>query len=443
MALSKQTISTPDLAARDGQPAERAAETVPLPPLPPHHLSGTTGRLARRLNYFWLVVIIAILAGGIASASGHHHDLWHSWRGPMIIVLALGFIAWYGFIALDVAHMSRPRPLPHYGWIVWLATGFVITAALLALDHSFAALTYALIGACLFLPAPWAAFPIGIAILLDLWGNGLLSPPPPGKAWSDNFGNMFDIALSLGIVYVTTAVFRERMRRERLLEELSEANRRLRLAVARDVEMATLRERNRVAREMHDSLGHALVSIAIKLEATRMLSDIDPPRAVAELEETTTLVRSTMTDLRLSLAGLRPAALEEQPVSRALADLAHEMGARSGVEVTSTIDERVDMLDRCTQETLFRVEQEALTNVAKHAQAGRVILSLTLDHTGITLEVGDDGVGLGAAQRTESTRYGVQGMRERVEALGGMLTIGPRPERGTLVRAWLPTAIGR
>jgi signal transduction histidine kinase len=443
MALSKQLISTPDLAARDPQPAEPAVETMRLPAPPPSHVIGSAGKLARRLNYFWLVVIIAILAGGIASASGHHHDLWHSWRGPMIIVLALGFIAWYGFIVFDVAHMRRPHPMPDHGWVVWLGTGFVITAALLALDHSFAALTYALIGACLFLPAPWAAFPIGIAILMDLWGNGLLSPPPPGKAWSDNFGNIFDVALSLGIVYVTTAVFRERMRRERLLEELSEANRRLRLAVARDVEMATLRERNRVAREMHDSLGHALVSIAIKLEATRMLSDIDPPRAVAELEETTTLVRSTMTDLRHSLAGLRPAALEEQPVSRALADLAREMGARAGVEVACTIDERVDMLERCLQETLFRVGQEGLTNVAKHARASRVNLSLCRDDTGITLEVADNGIGLGAAQRTESARYGVQGMRERVEALGGMLTIGPHPKGGTLVRAWLPAAIGR
>ncbi len=442
MALSKQTISTHTLSGRDGQSAERAAETMPLPAPPPPHMSGTAGRLARRLNYFWLVVIIAILAGGIASASGHHHDLWHSWRGPMIIVLSLGFIAWYGFIALDIAHMSRPWPMPTYGWVVWLGTGFAITAALLALDQSFAALTYALIGACLFLPAPWTAFPIGIAILMDAWGNGLLSPPPPGKAWSDNFGNMFDIALSLGIVYVTTAVFRERMRRERLLEELSEANRRLRLAVARDVEMATLRERNRLAREMHDSLGHALVSIAIKLEATRMLSDIDAPRAVAELEETTALVRSTMTDLRHSLAGLRPAALEEQPLTRALADLAHEMGARAGVEVICTIDERADGLERCTQETLYRIGQEALTNVAKHARAGQAVLSICLDHRGITLEVGDDGVGLGAAQRTESGRYGVQGMRERVEALGGMLTISPRPERGTLVRAWLPATIG-
>jgi signal transduction histidine kinase len=101
------------------------------------------------------------------------------------------------------------------------------------------------------------------------------------------------------------------------------------------------------------------------------------------------------------------------------------------------------MLERCTQETLYRVGQEALTNVAKHARASQVTLSLCLDGAGVTLEVTDDGVGLGAAQRTESARYGVQGMRERVEALGGMLTLGPRPGGGTLVRAWLPAALGR
>jgi signal transduction histidine kinase len=442
MALSKQTISMPAASTGEPPPAERTDETVRLPPPPAAQGRGVNSPIARRLNYFWLLVIIAIIVGGIASADSHHHDLWHSWRGPLIIVLSLAFIAWYLLGISDFAHIGRHRPLPPRVWIVWLGTGFAITAALLVLDHSFAALTYALIGASMFVPGRWAVFPIGIALLLNVWANGLLSPPPPGKDWGDNFANIFDVMLSLGIVYAVTAVLRERIQRERLLEELSEANRRLRLAVARDVEMATLRERNRVAREMHDSLGHALVSIAIKLEATRLLSDIDAPRAVAELEETTTLVRSTMTDLRHSLAGLRPAALEEQPLCRALADLAHEMGGRAGVEVTCTIDERVDMLERCTQETLYRVGQEALTNVAKHARASRVNLSLCRDDTGITLEVGDDGVGLGAAQRTESARYGVQGMRERVEALGGMLTIGPRPERGTLVRAWLPAAIG-
>src|SRR6185312_7757795 len=104
---------------------------------------------------------------------------------------------------------------------------------------------------------------------------------------------------------------------------------------------------------------------------------------------------STMTDLRHSLAGLRPAALEEQPLSQALAELAREMGGHRGFAVTCSIDNRAVSLDHGIQETLYRVGQEALTNVAKHARAKWVTLSLGLDGDGILMEVGDDGVGLG------------------------------------------------
>jgi signal transduction histidine kinase len=189
---------------------------------------------------------------------------------------------------------------------------------------------------------------------------------------------------------------------------------------------------------MHDSLGHALVSIAIKLEAVQRLYAVDVERASAEMEETKALVRSTMADLRSSLAGLRPAALEEQPLSGALAEMTREMGRRSGVEATCTVDEQVALLDRAVQETLYRVGQEALTNVAKHARAQRVAVKLAVQGSAVVLEVSDNGVGLDAVQRNGAGHYGILGMRERVEALGGRLTLGPLPEGGTVLRATVP-----
>jgi len=217
----------------------------------------------------------------------------------------------------------------------------------------------------------------------------------------------------------------------------------LRLSAAREADLATLRERNRLAREMHDSLGHALVSISIKLEAAQLLSAVDAGRAATELDETTALVRSTMTDLRHSLAGLRPAALEEQPLAEALAGLACEMGRRTGVAATCSVDERASLLDRATQEALYRVGQEALTNVAKHAHAQHVTIALTLHAGRAVLEVADDGVGLDAACDGDgAARYGVRGMRERVEALGGTLALGPRPDGGAVLRATIPTKEG-
>lgn len=408
--------------------------------------------LVRRLNYFWLVVIIAILIGGIADASSHDPTLLHSWRGVAMLGLSLAFVGWYLLIAARGMllrlrcrlHWPPPEEVPAQwaGAYLWLGTGFLLTVLLLIMDKSFLGLTFALMGSSMFMPGKgrWPA--LGIAVLLCAWAQGIMLPPAQGKSWADMAGGLFNIGMSVGIIFVLSRLIRERYKREHLLVELREANRQLRLAAVREADLATLRERNRLAREMHDSLGHALVSIAVKLEAVRLLYSVDAARADMELGETTNLVRATMTDLRRSLAGLGPAALEEQPLCQALAELTREMGRRTGVLAAYTIDEHVALLDRNVQETLYRVGQEALTNVAKHARARHVTLSLGVCNGAALLEVGDDGVGLGALPQSGQARYGVRGMRERVEALGGTLSLGPRAEGGTIVRARIPAPVG-
>jgi signal transduction histidine kinase len=254
----------------------------------------------------------------------------------------------------------------------------------------------------------------------------------------DTIGSIFTIAITVALIFAIVALIRTNIQRARLLEDLSTAHRHLRLAAGREADLATMRERNRLAREMHDSLGHALVSIAIKLEAVRLLYPVDSERATRELDDTTALVRSTMTELRHSLAGLRPAVLEEQPLQRALAELTRDMGQRTGITAEHCIDAQTAELDRGMQEAFYRVSQEALTNVAKHAAAQHVALSLAVRDGAAMLEVSDDGVGLGGAPRPGSGGLGVLGMRERIEALGGTLTIGPRSDRGTVLRARIP-----
>jgi signal transduction histidine kinase len=254
----------------------------------------------------------------------------------------------------------------------------------------------------------------------------------------DTIGSVFTIAISVALVFAIVALVRTNIQRARLLEDLGRAHRHLRLAAGREAELATMRERNRLAREMHDSLGHALVSIAIKLEAVRLLYPVDPERATRELGDTTALVRATMTELRHSLAGLRPAALEEQPLQGALVELTRDIGQRTGITAEHCIDAQTAALDRGVQEALYRVSQEALTNVAKHASARHVALSLAVRDGAAVLEVSDDGVGLKAAPHPGSGGFGILGMRERIEALGGTLTIGPRSDRGTVLRARIP-----
>ena len=122
------------------------------------------------------------------------------------------------------------------------------------------------------------------------------------------------------------------------------------------------------------------------------------------------------------------------------------MARRTGVEATCVVDERASSLDRAVQEAFYRVAQEALTNVAKHARAAHVALSLAVRDGQAHLEVADDGVGLaaGAVERSSTgvgaSRFGVLGMRERVEALGGVVTLGPRPGGGTVLRVSVPAS---
>jgi signal transduction histidine kinase len=256
--------------------------------------------------------------------------------------------------------------------------------------------------------------------------------------------DLLSLVSTVAIVYTLATVMKQRVQRDRLIDELrvahvqlQEAHQQLQLAAARDIELAALRERNRLAREMHDSLGHALVLIAVKIEAGQRLQAIDPARAAAEWEDTKALVRSTMSELRSSLAGLRLPVLDEMPFGAALAELASDLGRRTGIEVAVDVADEAGTLDRTAQETLYRVAQEALTNVAKHARARHTTLTLALRDGMAWLAVEDDGVGLGAAPRSGYGHYGVQGMRERIEALGGVLTLGPRAGGGTVLRASL------
>jgi signal transduction histidine kinase len=173
-----------------------------------------------------------------------------------------------------------------------------------------------------------------------------------------------------------------------------------------------LRERARLAREMHDSLGHALVTVNVKLEAAQRLYARDPRRGDAELEATRALVRAALADLRRTLADLRAPIAGYPDLCAALRRLADEIRATTPIAV----------------------------NVQRHAGAASATLRLQTQDDAVLLCVDDDGSGIRPADLGRPGHYGILGMRERVEACGGTLHIGPRPGGGTSVAARLPLA---
>jgi signal transduction histidine kinase len=195
---------------------------------------------------------------------------------------------------------------------------------------------------------------------------------------------------------------------------------------------AVLAERQRLAREMHDVLAHALSGLALQLEGARLRAAThDDPDLVEALERAHRLARSGIEEARRAIAMLRD---EELPGPERLSALVAEFERDTGIPASITIAGDSQELHREARLTLFRTAQEALTNVRKHARAERVELRLAFDETGARLSVEDFG---DPSRDRDRGGYGLTGMRERAELLGGTLAARPTGA-GFRVDLWVP-----
>lgn len=231
-------------------------------------------------------------------------------------------------------------------------------------------------------------------------------------------------------------ISRTSRQRAELIQKLESAQRELEAARQRDAELATLRERERLARDLHDSLGHSLVTLSVQLEAIQRLYKVDPEKASHQIDELKHLTRASMDDLRRSLAGLRAPGLGERQLSEALQTLCVDVGGRAHLEIACSVDANANTLSLAHAETLWRVAQEALVNIERHASARHVTLTLKLEAHAVSLTISDDGRGLPPDAEQQNGHFGLRGMRERVEGLGGMLTLSNH--NGSTLHASLP-----
>lgn len=206
-------------------------------------------------------------------------------------------------------------------------------------------------------------------------------------------------------------------------------------------EVAVLEERNRLARELHDSVTQVLFGLTLNLESAVGLLDRQPEKARALLTRSREMAGEALAEMRSLIFELRPAALQEKGLAMALSNHINLFRRRHGVEVTFTLngDER---LSPDVEFALYRVAQEALNNVAKHAQARHVRVKLDLRPEEARLEVCDDGVGFDPTAGAPSGSFGMIGMKERVSELRGSLEVISAPGQGTCIRARIPAASG-
>ena len=196
-------------------------------------------------------------------------------------------------------------------------------------------------------------------------------------------------------------------------------------------------ERQRVARELHDEVGQTLTGVMLQVEG---LAGTIPDELREQLDELRETARSGAEDVRRIVRRLRPEALDDLGLQSALAALASAFGEQAGVRVERGLQSDLPLSDE--QELVFyRVAQEALTNIARHAAATRVVLQLRQANEGALLIVRDNGSGLPPSSNGPS--HGIRGMRERAMLIGAQLTIDRPPGGGTEVRLLLPHAAGR
>ncbi|MBF2034194.1 MAG: sensor histidine kinase [Leptolyngbyaceae cyanobacterium T60_A2020_046] len=248
-----------------------------------------------------------------------------------------------------------------------------------------------------------------------------------------NFTFLF-VVLLVFVLLMVNALLAERQRRE----DLREANDKLRDSAAQIEALAMAQERSRIAREIHDSLGHSLTALNIQLEGAVKLWEADPPRAREFLMQAKQLGSTALGDVRQAVATVRANPLRFQRLEEAIADVSQQFAHATGITPTLRLSSLV--LPPSIQVNLYRIVQEALTNISKHAAATTVDITLQSvppDHGGgLSLTIRDNGRGFFLDDNRSG--FGLNSMKERAEAEGGRFQLISAPGEGCTLQVWLP-----
>lgn len=253
-----------------------------------------------------------------------------------------------------------------------------------------------------------------------------------GRSAEAIFAYFTAFAFTVVFSLVTKQALQSREREAKLRQEVEDANRLLRDHAAQTEDLATTRERNRLAREIHDGLGHYLTVVKTQLDAANALLPDHPERARESIGKAARLAGEALDDVRRSVSSLRTEATRP-PLPEALQLLTLD----AGLPVTVRIEGTARPLTPGIEHALFRSAQEGLTNIRKHAAASVGEISLGFGPTGkVTLKITDNGRGTAGSASTKG--FGLTGLCERIELLGGKVMSGNRPEGGFALTVEVP-----
>jgi signal transduction histidine kinase len=284
------------------------------------------------------------------------------------------------------------------------------------------------------LTAIWR-WPVYIGLLA-----AIILPIPRYSTWETAWMNAIIISTGIFFVVITSQLRlneqRARQKAERLTHDLEAANRQLAEYASQAEELAATQERNRLARDIHDNLGHYLTIVNVQIEAARLTLDSDPARAMDALTKVQELARKGLASVRESVAALRVSPVENRPLEEAIAELVNE-SQTAGIMTELHLVGDSRPVEPKSALAFYRAAQEGLTNIRRHAKASHADVSLDFSQPGrIRLTVLDNGAG------AADTRggFGLTGIRERVQLLGGEFKVETQIGRGFRLEVSIPVA---
>ncbi|HEV2622611.1 MAG TPA: sensor histidine kinase [Frateuria sp.] len=355
------------------------------------------GQLRSPLYMRWqagmsLFVLVALFQGPLATGPFS----WH-WMAPTLLAVPV-YVYFYSRVYLG--------PL---GRLEWHATGIAGVGLALWCYNPVGYVPMMMAGILLAYVPSWRRWLLGVAGITVL-----------ALAKAALFGDKLPLAAGVGLAGLFGGF--SNLLYMRTLRQDAE----LRLSQSEVRRLATLAERERIGRDLHDLLGHTLSLVALKSELARRLALAEPARAQREMEEVERVARHALTEVRAAVTGMRRSDLAAELVSARL------MLEASGVALEGELPERADLPEHI-EAPLALVLREAVTNIHRHARASRARVAIAIGDHGIDMQIGDNGRGGLAAHGN-----GVSGMRERVRALGGTLSIDSPLRRGAVLSLHVP-----
>ena len=297
----------------------------------------------------------------------------------------------------------------------------------------------------LILPLIYIAWQYPFTYVITFCGVVTITEIIPTILLTHNEWNWFFIAINIssiigrGLILVLIGWIESRLveLQRNQQRQLEISNRKLRKYALTAERLAQSHERNRIARELHDTLAHTLSSVSVQLEAVKVLFEVNPGESQKLLSKTIENTRNGLKETRRTLKDLRSSQLESLGLVGAINNVIQSSQQRTGIQIDASLGKDLDSLDDETSHSIFRIVQEAIENIIRHSNASHASLMLQNNKNEIHLTINDNGSGFSKKIIHDNESYGIRGMRERVEALGGIFAIESQPQKGTRVEVIL------